>query len=145
MSVGIAIELAITEVAAQHAKLPHVVGDVLADVADGSIRTDDDFLIFLGDLCVLRASVVDGSRPAHHPATFVLPLGLEEEHAGFFQLGERSIPEMQVQDLALAGQKVVFDVEPIHGFEMAAQHGDRDQVGDRRGFVAAFFDRVQCL
>ena len=27
---------------------------------------------------------------------------------------------MQVQDFALAWEKVVFDVEPVHGFEMPA-------------------------
>ena len=52
---------------------------------------------------------------------------------------------MQVQDLALARQEVVFDVEPVHGLEMAAQHGDRDQVGDGGGFARGVFDGMQRL
>ena len=36
---------------------------------------------------------------------------------------------MQVQDLALARQEVVLDVEALHGLEMAAQHRGRDDVG----------------
>ena len=52
---------------------------------------------------------------------------------------------MQVQDFALAGKEVVFDVEPVHRLKMAAEHGDGDQIGDRGGFIAAFFDGVQGL
>ena len=48
--VGIAVELAIAEIATQQAKLPHVVGDVLADIADSTVGADDHFLIFFGNL-----------------------------------------------------------------------------------------------
>ena len=50
---------------------------------------------------------------------------------------------MQVQDFALARKEVVFDVETVHGFEMAAQHGGRDQFGDGSGFAGRVFDGVQ--
>ena len=50
MLVRIAIELAITEVASQQAELPHVVGNVFANVADGAIGADDDFLVFFGNV-----------------------------------------------------------------------------------------------
>ncbi len=50
---------------------------------------------------------------------------------------------MQVQDLAFAGKKIVFDVEAIHRFQMAAQHGGRNQVGYRRCLVVAFFNLVE--
>src|SRR5712675_2986640 len=43
--VGIAIELAVAEVAAQQAKLPHVVGDVFANVAYRAVGADNYFLI----------------------------------------------------------------------------------------------------
>src|SRR5438874_6254334 len=46
--VGIAIKLSVSEVATQQAKLPHVIGDVFADVADGSVRAHNHFLVFLG-------------------------------------------------------------------------------------------------
>src|SRR5579863_4348755 len=49
VGVGIAIELAIGEITAQEAELPHVVGDVFADVANGAVGADDDFLVFFGN------------------------------------------------------------------------------------------------
>src|SRR6202008_2823247 len=62
MLVGIAVELAVAEVAAEQAKLPHVIGDVFANVADGAVGADDDFLVFFGYfvglddfLCALRS------------------------------------------------------------------------------------------
>ena len=55
VAVRIAVELAISEVAPQQAELPHVVGDVFADVADGAVGADDDFLIFFCDLLLVCA------------------------------------------------------------------------------------------
>src|SRR5438874_8437008 len=46
---GIAIKLSVSEVATQQPKLPHVVGDVFADVTDGPVRPHNHFLVFLGD------------------------------------------------------------------------------------------------
>src|SRR5579864_9849768 len=40
VTVGVVVELAITEVAAKQAELPHVIGDVFADVADGAVGAD---------------------------------------------------------------------------------------------------------
>ena len=51
--VGIAVELAIAEVAPEQAELPHVVGDVFADIADGAVGADDYFLVFFGDLLAI--------------------------------------------------------------------------------------------
>ncbi len=59
------------------------------------------------------------------------------------ELLEGGVPEFEVQDLALAGQEVVLDVEAQHGFKMAAQDGGGDEVGDFGGFVAAVLDGVQ--
>src|SRR5262249_48807480 len=50
VSVGIAIELAVSEVASQQPELPHQIRDVLANVSDGSVRPNDDLLIFLGNM-----------------------------------------------------------------------------------------------
>jgi hypothetical protein len=50
---------------------------------------------------------------------------------------------MQVEDFALAWQEVVFDVEAVHGFEMTAKHGGRNQIGDGGGLVVPFFDRME--
>ena len=48
-----------------------------------------------------------------------------------------------MKDLALAREKIVLDAEAQHGFEMAAQDGGGDEVGDLGGFVAAVLDQVQ--
>ena len=80
---------------------------------------------------------------AHHPAAFVLAFGLEIKNALFLELCEGQVPEIQVQDLAFARQKVVFDLQAQHGFEMAAQHCRRDQVGDLRGLVVSGLDVLQ--
>jgi hypothetical protein len=50
---------------------------------------------------------------------------------------------MQMQNFAFAGKKIVFDIEPVHRFQMAAQHSGRNQVGYRRCLVVAFFDLVE--
>ena len=59
------------------------------------------------------------------------------------ELLEGGFPELEVQNLALARQKVVLDAEAQHGFKMAAQDGGGDEVGDFGGFVAAVLDYVQ--
>jgi hypothetical protein len=50
---------------------------------------------------------------------------------------------VQANDLALARQEVVLDVETLHGLQMSSQHGSRDEVGDLRGLIAARLERVQ--
>ena len=89
--------------------------------------------------------VLARAGPSHDPAAFVFAFGLVGEHTFFFQLGKGRVPEMQVEDFAFAGEEVVFDVEAVHGLEMASEHGGRDQVGDGRSFAARVFNRVQRL
>ncbi len=84
-----------------------------------------------------------GCGPGHHPAAFVLALGLEIENLLLFELREGKVPEVQAQYLALPGQKVIFDAEPLHRLQMAAQHGGRDQLGDFGQLVTALLDGVQ--
>ena len=160
--IGILVELAIFEIAPQQAELPHVVGDVLPYVADRPVGTHDDLLIFLRysqrQLCVLCATLrvlcgfrfcrfwlLRSPRSPHHPAALILALGFVEENAGVLQLRERRIPKMQMQNLALPRQEVVLDVEPVHGFQMPAQHGHRDHVRDGGGLVPALLDLMQSL
>ncbi len=52
---------------------------------------------------------------------------------------------MQAQDFALAREEVIFNVEPLHGFEVAAQNGGRDDLGNFRSFIAALFNLMQGL
>ena len=146
--IGIAIELAIAKIASEQAELPHVIGDVFADVTNRTVGADDDFLIFLRNLLgLLGVSFVlccEGSTgAAHHPTAPVLAFSLVSEDARLFQLAEGRIPEVQVQDLAFARQEIVFDLEAVHGFEVATQYCGRDQLGDCRSFAAGIFDRMK--
>ena len=50
-----------------------------------------------------------------------------------------------MENLALARQEVIFDVEPVHSLEVAAKNGGRNQIGKGGSFIAAFFDGMQCL
>ena len=53
------------------------------------------------------------------------------------------VPEVEGEDLALAGEEVVLDAEALHGLEMAAQDGGGDEVGDLGGVVVAGFEGVE--
>ncbi len=70
---------------------------------------------------------------------------LEENYAALFQPGKSGVPEMKMEDFAFAREEIVFDVETIHGLEMAAQHGDGNEIGDGGGFVVSFLDGVEGL
>ena len=52
---------------------------------------------------------------------------------------------MQMKYLAFARKEIVFDVEPVHRFQMTAKHGGRNQLGNFRGFISPCFDGVQRL
>ncbi len=133
-------ETAVAEVATELAELPEMIGDVLADVADGAVRAHDDLLVFVGEF---GFGLRGGRRTAHHPTSGVLAVILFIEDALFDHLLEGEIPEMQAQDFAFARQEVVLDVEPLHGFEMATENRRRDGFGEFGDLVVALFDRVQ--
>src|SRR5262249_13827460 len=104
----VALEHVILEVLAEEAKLPELIGHVLADVGDGAIRAHDHLLPRLyASLGIRRlAGRVVGSRFAgpvvdpHDPAALEPTLGLEEDGAGALQELERMRPEMQAEDVA---------------------------------------------
>src|SRR5690349_17830917 len=124
MLVGVEKEFAITEIAAEQTEFPEMVGDVFADIADGAIGANNHFLILFGDLASAHCGGLAGA--AHHPAARVFTLTLQIEHAPFFELLKGGVPEMQVEDFALAREKVVLDAQPLHGFEVAAKNGCGD-------------------
>ena len=136
--IGVGEKRLVAKVLAQQAELPQVVGDVLADVGDRAIRADDN----LGVLIKIALGNL-GAGPGHHPAALVLALALEVEHAGLLQLLEGRLPELQVQNLALAGQKIVLYAQAQHGFQVPPQDRGRNQLGNRGRFVAAVLDLVQ--
>ena len=117
------MKLFVAEVlAGEEAKLPQVVGDVLADVGDGAVGSDDDLSVFIR-LASAAASGAGRGCAAHDPAAFVLAFGFQVENASFDHQLARSVPEMEVEDLALAREEVVLDVETLHGLEVAAEDG----------------------
>src|SRR5262249_19209489 len=103
-------------------------------------------MLFVDFVCALGGKLVGfdfglaSSCPPHHPAAFVLSCSFQVKHTTFFELVKGSIPEMEMEYLALARKEVVFNVEPIHGFKVAAKHGGGDDVGDFGGFVVTFLD-----
>src|SRR5690349_127593 len=96
-----------------------MVSNIFADVADGTIGANDNFLVLLGYFRSLRAS----PSAAHYPTAGILSLFLTIKNALVFQLLERGVPELEAKDLALARQKVVLDRQPLHGFKMNVQDG----------------------
>ena len=50
---------------------------------------------------------------------------------------------MKMEDIALARQEVIFDVETIHGLEMTPEDRDRNHVSDSGTLIIALLDRVQ--
>jgi len=50
---------------------------------------------------------------------------------------------MQMQNLALARKKIVLDIEALHGFKMAAEHGYGNQIRNRGRLVLPFLNRMQ--
>src|SRR5579875_532498 len=153
-------ELPVAEIAPQKTKLPEVVGDVLAYIGHGAVGADNDLRILIGAFVwsvriVIRLRAVyvwiavrsrwTGGASGHYPATFVLALGLQVENAFFLQLPEGQIPEMQVQNFALARQQIVLDAQPQHGFKVPPQNGSGDQLADLGRLVAAGLDSMQSI
>ncbi len=52
------------------------------------------------------------------------------------QMLERRIPEFQVQNFAFARQQIVFNSQPLHRPQVAANNGGSDDVGHFRGLAA---------
>ncbi len=48
-----------------------------------------------------------------------------------------------MEDLALARQEVVLDVEPVHGLQVTPQNRRRDQIGDISHLISALLDGMQ--
>src|SRR5262249_9172995 len=56
----------------------------------------------------------------------------------FPKLLERVIPELQVQDVALAGEQVIVNVDPRHGAQVAPHDRHRDEFRQAGRVVVAF-------
>ncbi len=124
-----------------------MVGDVFADVGDGSVGADDDLGVFVGEIWVSSLVGDDcfGAGAAHDVAAFVFAGGLEVEDAFFEHESTGCVPEVESEDFAFAGEEVVLDVETLHRLEMAAEDGGGDEVGDLCGVVVADFESVESV
>ena len=78
----------------------------------------------------------------HDPATLQAPVGPQYGLFGL-QHVEGLRPELQPQDVAFPGQKVVVDVHSRHRLEMAADDPVGDECGGLRVVVAAVLDVVK--
>ena len=130
-------KLCVAEVLSQKSELPQVVGDVLAYIRYGPVGPHQNLGVFIRCCRPLH------TRTLHHPAAFVLALGLEIQHALRHHQRARRLPEVQVQNLALARQKVVLDAQPLHRLQVPPQDTCRNQIRNLRGLIAAGFYPVQ--
>src|SRR5438874_2627726 len=139
VAVGILEKLSVSKISSQKTKLPKMIGNVFAYVGHGPVGADDHLLIFF-----VIGSFRTGAA-LHDPAILVLAFGHQRDHAFFFKQGKGGFPEMKMEYLALAGQKVVFDVEAEHGLQVPPQNGGGDQLADFSGFVSTLLDGVQAI
>src|SRR5262249_5163354 len=140
--------LTISEILAEKTKFPKLKGNVLADIGDGAVGTHDNFVervFIVGGGVIFFFGGAPGRLlfPGQDPAARHLAGSSELDGGGFFQLGERRIPEVQVENLALAGEEIVADIEAIHGAEVSGYDGVRDDLSDFGFFTAAFFNGAQ--
>src|SRR5215475_3581599 len=103
----------VMKVQSELAQLPQVIGDILARISHRAIRLDYDLIRIMLSFLLSACSVFS----FHHPASLVAALVFENDRAADFEFLERMLPEMQVQNLFLARQQVVTDVESRHSVE----------------------------
>ena len=142
MAGGIGVKFLVVKIAPEQSEFPELIGDVLADVGDRAVRAHDYFCVVVF-ACRVGGCRAEPSFEAHHPAPGILSRGGKVNRVALLQQLERRIPEFQMQNFALAGQQVVLDSQPLHGAQVAANDGGRDNVRHFRGFARAFFDRFQ--
>ena len=137
-------EEAVAEVETKQPELPELIREILADVGDDAVRTDDHLLRCSGRRPrSSRRLAPSAFLDPHHPAAGELALGLQEHRALRLERLEQVRPELQPQDVALVGEQVVADVQPRHRLEMGAHDAVDDQRADRRGVVAAVLEIVE--
>ena len=148
VAVWIPVESQVSEIAAQQSEFPKLIGDVFAHIGDRAVGAHDHFgrVVGLGRIAFRAAAfgaVLYGvffALEVHHPASGIFPRSRQMNGAAHFQLLKGGLPELQVQDFALARQQVILHAEPLHGAQMAAhdRHGnDLRQFGRR---TMPFFD-----
>src|SRR5882762_3269062 len=140
----------------QQSEFPQLVSNILPDVRHRPIRTHNNLVLrilflfcLLRVLCALCALCVNSRLfsllPRHNPATSHLPASRELYRPRFLQHLERSIPELQVQNLALPRQQLVADIQPRHRPQVASDNRVRHDLRHLRILAFALLDRLQRL
>src|ERR1041385_7253152 len=153
-AIGITIEMLVTEISSKQTKLPKMARNIFSDVSQRPrgthnhlgifIRTFLDFSRFIAFISGLPFSRRRRS-PLHHPTSLVLAFGLKIKHALLLQLFKRRFPKMKMENFAFLWQEIIFNVQPLHGFKMAANDGVRNQPGDCRRLIATLLNVMQRL
>ena len=136
LTVFVNMEELVKEIHAQNSKLPHLIGDVLAGVSHGSVRTHQDLIGFV--------FVVAGMRfKRHYPATGVLAFGFQTQNAERFHLLKSLLPEMEMKNFRFARQQIVADRKALHRRKNALHISCGNIIGKFCRIVIAFFYEVQ--
>src|SRR5262245_28687138 len=104
----------------EFAELPQMIGNVLTRISHRPIRPYNDLIRIVLFLPLSPRLLVPLSFFGfHHPASLVAAFRLENYCAARFEFLESVRPEMQMQNLLLARQQVIADVESGHRVQMA--------------------------
>src|SRR5262249_37790048 len=96
----------ILKVAAEQTEFPELIGDVLADIGDDAVRSDDHLLAGLAVLALWgTVAFVD----THHPAACEASLRLQKDGACGLKNVKGVRPEAETQNVAFVRQEVVGD------------------------------------
>ena len=149
---GSAGPFAVVKIFSEQTEFPELIGNVFANVGDGAVGADDDFVLDVffvvrRGVCPLRLSqapaLAASSFHGNDPAASHFSGGSQLNDAGGFQFLESGIPEFEVKDFAFASEQVVGNSETSHGFQVQADDGVGDDVRDFGFFAAIFFDGFQ--
>src|ERR1035438_4221548 len=102
----------VIEILAKQSEFPELIGNVLADVGDGPVGSNNYFAV----LGVFVRLLFEGAG-RHHPTAFVFALRFEINGLALLELLKSRFPKLEMQDFALARQHVVVYAEAVHGFE----------------------------
>ena len=104
----------VSKIAAEQSEFPQLVGDVLANISNRAVGTHDHLsrssvrTRSVRSVVIAVVATVFSGVEMHHPAARILPRAGQVNRAALLQPLKCGVPELQVQDLALARQHIVF-------------------------------------
>src|SRR5271163_423208 len=103
--IAVVLPRPVIKILPQQPEFPKLIRNVLADISDGPIRTDNHLAVF----GIFIGLLLERAR-GHHPAAFVLTLGLEINGLALLEMLESLLPKFEIQYLALTRKHVIVDV-----------------------------------